>query len=370
MFFWVINLSAITLYGVLTKKFRKDKIFLIIACIHIGIITGFRSINVGTDTYNYAHAFNVIKNGGHLSENHVVSASKIFFLLLKIFSFLPRTQGYMLITSVPVIFLFYFLIKKYSGNYYLSVLTFFTSYLFFYSMNAARHFMAIALIFLCFLLLENREIVYSILIFLIACLLHNAVSIFVLYYLIYMIKWNSKRFIAFTIGLMVMMKAMPLFIIVFVKIFPYYAWLSSKVFDRYYISGGRTSLVYAFYSFFAALLNFLVVLKKENILSIKIGTKDIANTNCIGFQNIQFMYRISCMMIIAMVMLGMCSNSILISRMSYVFFAFIILALPNALINIRYFRFWVAITYIPLVAFMFLQLQGNYSGVLNYSFGF
>lgn len=330
----------------------------------------FRSIYVGTDTYNYAQAFNAIKDTGHLSANHVASVSRTFLLLFRVFSFLPRTQGYMIVTSVPVVILLFFCIRNYSKNYYLSILIFITSYLFFYSINAARHFLAIAFVFLFFMLLENKKIACSVVVFLIACALHNAVSIFAIYYLIYLIKWNGKLFVTFSIGLIAIMKVMPLFITVFVKVFPHYAWLGSKIFDQHYISGGRTSLVYAFYSLLTVVLNFLIVLKKERLFSIKISSKDIINTDYIDKQNIQFIYRVSCIMVIAMAMFGMYSNSILISRMAYVFFAFIVFALPNALISIgKKSRWWIAIVCLPLVVFMFLQLRGNYSGVLNYSFG-
>lgn len=371
MLFWVINLSAVWLYGYLMKTYRKDKLFLVISCVHIGVIMAFRSIYVGTDTYNYAQAFNIIKDTGRLSASHVASVSKIFLLLLRMFSFLPRTQGYMIITSIPIMISLFLCIKNFSKNYYLSILVFITSYLFFYSMNAARHFLAISFVFVCFMLLENRKVMSSIVVFLIACALHNAVSIFIVYYFIYMIRWNRKLFGLFSIVLIGIMRAMPLFIAVFVKIFPHYAWLSSKIFDRLYTSGGRTSLVYALYSLLTVLLNLLIILKKEKILSIKIGTRELINDDCVENYNSQFMYRISCIMIIAAVMFGMYPNSILISRMTYVFFTFIVFALPNALIGVgKHFRFWLAAICVPLVAFMFLQLQGNYSGVLNYSFGF
>lgn len=370
MLFWIINLSVILLYGYLTKTYRKDRLFLIISCVHIGMIMAFRGINVGTDTYNYVQAFNIIKDTGRLSANHVASVSKLFLLLLRIFSFLPRTQGYMIITSIPVMISLYFCIKDYSKNYYLSIWIFITSYLFFYSMNAARHFLAISFVFLCFIFLENKKIACSIVVFLIACGLHNAVSIFVIYYFIYMIRWNSKLFVFFSIGLIGIMRAMPLFISVFVKIFPHYAWLSSRIFDRLYTSGGRTSLVYAFYSLLTVLLNLLIMLKKEKVLSIKIGSKELINTDYVEDQNSQLICRVSCIMIIAAAMFGVYSNSILISRMAYVFFPFIVFALPNALISIgKGSRFCTVVICIPLVVFMLLQLQGNYSGVLNYTFG-
>ncbi len=370
MSFWIINLSAIWIYGHLAKTYRKDNLFLIISCIHIGVIMAFRSIYVGTDTFNYAQAFNAIKDTGRISASHVASVSKVFLLLFNIFSFLPRNQGYMIITSVPVVISLYFCIRGYSKNYYLSILVFISSYLFFYSMNAARHFLAIAFVFLCFMLLENKKIVLSIVFFLIACALHNAVSIFVVYYFIYMVKWNSKLFVTFSIVLIAGMKALPLFIALFVKIFPHYTWLGSRIFDQRYISGGRTSFVYACYSLLTVLLNFFIVLKKERIFSIKIGGKDIIDIGCIDDHNIQFVYRVACIMVIAMAMFILYPNSILISRMSYVFFSFIVLALPNALTSFgRNSRLFTAITCLPLVVCMFLQLLGNYSGVLNYSFG-
>lgn len=370
MLFWIINLSAMGIYGLLTKLYHRDKLFLFMACIHMGMIMALRSINVGTDTHNYAFAFDIIKSGRNLSASHAAASSKVFLLLLRGFSFLPRTQGYMIITSVPVIISLYIWVKNFSENYYLSVTTFITSYLLFYSMNAARHFLAIALIFLCFMLLENRRIFYSIAIFLLACAVHNAVSMFILYYFIYMVKWNKTRFAVFVVGLTVMMKAIPPLISLFIIIFPHYAWLSSKVFDQHYVSGGRTSLVYAFYSLLTILLYFISVRKNRNILTVKIGLRDIAGGTHTHCQNSQFIFRVSCIMSTSAVMLGMYSSSILISRMAYVFFAFIVFALPNALNHAGNSRFWITAVYVPFAVFMFLQLQGNYSGVLNYSFGF
>lgn len=365
MIFWISSLLIMGLYACLTRIYHNDKLFLIISCIHCGFIMSFRSIDIGTDTFNYAYAFNVIRGGGILPENHVASSSKMFLLLFKIFSFLPKTQGYMMITSIPVIISLYVLIKKYSENYCLSIITFISSYLFFYSMNAARHFLAISLIFMCFVLLENKKIAFSIVVFLIACAVHNAVSIFVLYYFIYAVKWSRKRFVAFIILAGIMMKAIPIFITIFIRIFPHYAWLSSRVFDRRYVSGGKTSLVYAFYSLLAVLLCFKGIIKGEQCSTIRIN-----KILKIKHKNIQLTYRISCILALSMVMFTMYSYSILISRIAYVFFAFIILALPNGLNDIVNFRLCAAVVYIPLIIFMLLQLQGNYSGVLNYSFGF
>lgn len=371
MLFWIINFFILLSYGCICKMIRKDKLFLTISCIHIGLIMALRDISVGTDTYNYASAYNIIRSAGHLPMKHVASLSNVFLLILKIFSFLPDTQGYMIITSVPIMAIFYCFVKKYSKSYYLSVATFLTSYLYFYSMNAARHYLAIALVFVCFMLLENRRILLSIIIFIFACSIHNAVSIFFLYFIIYTVKWNCQRLGFFAVGSILFMKTVPALIKVFVVIFPHYSWLSSKIFNRAYISGGKTSLVYALISMIVVILNSLALMRNENIISIKFNAKEITGEKCMDESELQLTYRITCMMVFTMSMFFIYANSTLISRMTYVFFSFIVIALPNALLLfINEHRLFAAVIYIPLIIFVFLQLQGNYSGVLNYSFGF
>lgn len=369
MEFWIINFIFLCIYSSLLKLLRKDGLFLLVACVHIGIIMAFRSVEIGTDTKNYVYAYNILKSTGNMIKNHVTSNSKLFLWFLKLFSFLPLTQGYMISTTIVIMSSFFYLVKSKSYNYYASVFLFWTSFLMFYSMNATRHWIAISLILVCFILIEKKKIVLSIIIFVVASLIHNAVAIFFVYYFIILIRWNIKRLFLFIACCFWGMNLMPSVIDIFIFLFPHYSWLRTKIFSVQYISGGKTSLIYSICSGIVVILNLLFLLKKENILSLKIGRKDVISSNVYLKDETQSIYHTTCLMIISCIMFGVYSNNILISRIAYVFFAFILILLPNAIIflekNIKYIF---KILYILLAIFMFMQLNGNYSGVLNYTF--
>lgn len=369
MEFWIINFVFFSVYSIILKLFRKDNVFLLVACVHMGIIMAFRSVNVGTDTKNYAYAYNILKSTGHMIENHVASNSKVFLWILKMFSFLPLTQGYMISTTILIMSSFFLFIKKLSYNYYASVFLFWTTYLMFYSMNATRHWIAISLVFLCFILVEERKMILSIIIFIVASLIHNAVSIFLIYYFIILIRWNIKKLSLFVLFSFWGMNFVLYLIDIFIFLFPHYSWLRTKIFAAQYISGGKTSLIYAVCSGIVIVLNFLFLLKRERIFTIKIGSRDIIDSDLRFKENIQNVYRTTCLMILAYAMFSVYSSSILISRIAYVFFGFILVELPNTFFILeKKIKSILSILYFLLIIFMFMQLKGNYSGVLNYTF--
>ena len=370
MVFWIVNFVSFCTYGFIMKRFYQSKKLLLISCVHIAVIMGLRSVLVGTDTYNYAYAFNAIKETGVVSLNHVASRSGIFVYLLRLFSFLPRTQGYMIGTSAVIVVCLYYFIKEKSSDYYESIYIFWTSYLMFNAMNTTRHFVAMALIYICFVLLDKRKFIFSILLFGIACLVHNAVSVFVIFYFVYFIKWSIRKIILFSVCSFLGMQMMPTLINIFIAVFPNYAWLRVRIFDNQYISGGKTSMVYSGCCLLIFIIYFVVLLKSNRIVVLKIKNEDIVLARTYNDDEMQTIYKMSCLMIFAALMLGMYPDSILISRCAYVFFGFIVILLPNAINCLsKKAKKITKIVYVLMMIFMFLQLHGNYSGVLNYSFG-
>ena len=370
MNFWITFFLIVVVTGLISKYFRIENSWLLIICILLGVLYIFREVTVGTDTLNYTYAYNVIKHGGNIPKNHIASSSEAFLFALKIFSFLPDNIGYCCITSIPLIGGLFCIIKKHSEDYFLSIILFILSYMCCYSMNAARQFMAIGLLLFCFVLAEDKFYIISLIIFVLAVSIHNSAIMFLVYYFFRVVKWNWKRMFIYMILTLSTINMVPIFLNLFIKMFPHYYTLSTLLYSDKYKSEGRSSLVYAICCLTFIIIDTLIILSKKNVIRItsnKVNIIETKNDN----NTIQMRFEMLGIMFTCMIILLFFRYNILITRMAYVLFMFFFIAIPNAIVHLKRFRFVTEMgIVIGLALFSMMMLSHNYSNVLNYKFCF
>ncbi len=367
MSFWILNFVLLAVYSVLFKRKGKDDLFLLAAFVHWGGIAAFRGLYVGTDTRYYALAYRYLAEKGYVY-HHAMSNSPVYLYYLKLFShIIASPNGYMIATSVPTIFCFFYFIRRYSRNYYISVYLFLTSYFYFFSLNAGRQSLAIALTFLVFDLLMRKKYLLSVAVYLAAIGVHSAALIFGVIYIIHMIRWNLQKILLVLAAGVVASGSIFIIAELFAETFHYQWMISLNAIDTIQ-SRGRTSTAYAFYCLLTICLMTYCNLRSQNKLFISVGGREVLGMPQMDVAEVQFNYEIIVLLMIGMVIEIFFPTYILFSRVAYIVISYFIVLLANALENLRNFRLLIKVTVLaPLFIMTLLLLAGNNSGVLNYT---
>lgn len=367
MSFWMWNFLGLALYAIFFKRKRKDNLFLLVALVHWGGIAIFRGLYVGSDTRYYALAYNYLAERGYIY-HHAMSNSPIYIHYLKLFSHvMVSPNGYMVATSAPTMICVFYFIRRYSKNYYISVYLFLSSYLYFFSLNTGRQFLAMALTLIVFDLVMRKKYLLSVVVYLVAIGVHSAALIFGIIYIIHMIHWNvQKILLVLTAGIV---GSSFVFIVseFFAETFNYQWMISLNAIETIRSRGG-TSLVYAFYCLVTICLMIYWNLRSQNKLFFSIGGREVLGMPQMDAAEVQFNYEVIVLLMIGMVIEFFFPTYILFSRVAYFVILYFIVLLANALEYLKRFRLLIKVTVLaPLFVMMLLLLAGNNSGVLNYT---
>jgi len=151
---------------------RNQGILLTLFAIVLIFLSGFRAIDVGTDTIHYKTYFDRIASGENLSvEIGWITLNKIIQLFDGSYQLLVFLVS--LLTIIPI----YFTLKKHSVNPLFSLFLYFTLYFYFYSFNISRQTLAISFVLLAFTYLLNKKKVVYILLILLASTFHTSALI-------------------------------------------------------------------------------------------------------------------------------------------------------------------------------------------------
>lgn len=373
MLFWVLNIGVFAVYSfILNIKSKKNNVYLVIALIHLSILIIFRDISVGTDTRSYSMAYELLYKTGSAGK-HVMTTAPFFYQYMKyVAKVWPYKNGYILFTAFPTMLCLAYFLKKQGDDYFNNIYLYCVCYFYFYSMNAARQFLAMGVIMICYCLTQAGRKMGAWLLFLCACAIHSTSVIFGIFLIANLIKWNSKRLMGALILILTIMPLLPMFMTLFIKIYPQYNFLLNKVFAEKYTSQGRASMVYAICCIVAVTIEVLGIMYEEKKLSILIGGKEVIGKPY-NMDEIYGLEQKSCELVVLVFTCGCIflfyPTSILFWRMAYTGFLFIILLLPRALSRIMHGNLiCTTIMYMPLLIIMLMQIVGNYSNVRDYAF--
>lgn len=183
------------------KKFHKNYlVFFIAAILVIGLVSGLRSVNVGTDlSYTYFPNFNKILKG-----DLTVYTEKGFTYFNKFLQqFSSNPQILTLSTSFIFAFTLCFVSIKYSKSPILSVIVACLSTAYFISLNNVRQSIACIIMIAAYPSLYKKQLLKFLLFVLIGCIFHYSVLIFIPVYMFINWRWIKKRFLSIAIILTV-----------------------------------------------------------------------------------------------------------------------------------------------------------------------
>lgn len=187
----------------------------------LGILTIFRSVNVGTDTKVYVGLFETLRDGIYLPE---FSRWEIGFQWLNIFLSLFSRNPQTIIIATG--FICYFLISIYLARHVENKLLFvvlFYALLFSNYTNIIRQSIAGSILVFAYEQCKKRRNLKAILLTLIAMLFHKGTGVFLIYILIKRKKITKKgALIVFLSILAISIFAASFFIDVFIKLAPQY----------------------------------------------------------------------------------------------------------------------------------------------------
>lgn len=196
----IFNLCLIFFISILylflcSKKGDKNKIlFLRIVFLFLFIFCASREMTMGNDTPMYIKLYNniSISKFNFLSVNtYFENGYVIFNILLSYIS--DSSRFFLVVTSGIINFFCYKFIKKYSNDYFLSVIMY-IEFLFFYtSMAMLRQFIAFCVIIIGFKYLNGKKPLSFLLFIIIASFFHSSAWLALAYYPIYYLKYSKRN---------------------------------------------------------------------------------------------------------------------------------------------------------------------------------
>ena len=209
---WYLVICALMLYPYAIARAgslsgRKTKhIALMNACLILWFFMAFRGLRVGVDTKHYAYVFSQFDDipfskvftavtYANESESWAFDFEPGYRLANKILSlFFRSSQAITVFNSTVIMVLWYFLIKRESPNFLLSIWLFITLGIYQTEMNVTRNAIAILMVYNGFPFLRRREFPKYLAVCVFASLFHVAALVLLpVYFLVWGVKLSPKR---------------------------------------------------------------------------------------------------------------------------------------------------------------------------------
>ena len=194
-YFFIIFINVIAIiffYNNQTLKLRNTKAYLYVCFFILFLISSFRSLDVGIDTSQYYNHFNIISNTSifDIISRYRFASMEIGYNLLCKFCFLiiPNYFFLQLVVSAINCFGMMHFIRFNVSNVYIGLISYLGLGVFFYSMNLSRQMIAVTFVALSWDYLRQNKLIKSFLLLILASLFHVTAIIFILVYVIYILK--------------------------------------------------------------------------------------------------------------------------------------------------------------------------------------
>ena len=300
---------------------RQNNFFLIICGFQLFFFHAFKDWNSLPDLPVYEQMFKDLSRYGEVDRIDERMELGFQSLLRGVSFFSHRVIFLSCITSLLIIGIYFYTIKKYSKIVWLSVFLYlFLPYL--QSLFVLRQHIAVAICLLAIPFILNRKIIPFILIIGLACTFHKSAIIFIPSYFIYNIDINKKN----------------LFILCIFIVFLFFLkqFLISQVqhFDAYYYNVLMSKEGLA--NFIPVIITLLIIVLSLFLINIK---------TLVGFDKLAFFMCCSCF-IIALLGIGVAG----VGRLAWYYTIFVIFWIPNLM---SYIRFQERLFLIPIILFCY-----------------
>lgn len=339
------------------RKLNNRKLWISILIIPLFLLTAFRGLDVGNDTYNYYLSFNSLSNENLFSP--INSRLEIgYVLLIRLFGMLDINYFiFQVCISIFVYISIAVFIYKYSSNKSLSIFIFITMRMMFGSMNITRQYIAIAIILYSFKYLINRNLIKFSIIVLIASLFHETAIIFLIIYPISYIKLTNRRIILILTMFLIINITFARYISLLTNFLGVYDnYLNSKYFDL----EGNVAVYFQLGINIAFFILALTAKKYRDEILKKEKNRDK--------KSLMLFY--TSLLAVGLGIVGL--KSAIIDRLVLYFSIFSIVYIPNTLSYIRNKKITLMIGYIIIIFlfisfFIIMKFRPNWNNVIPYS---
>ena len=323
--FFVIWLSVNFFMAV---KPCKEKTILIVNGIFLVTIAGLRGIHIGADVKNYSRIFT---ESGRMTfadmraDTHSMLGYRVLAKVVYVLTG-GNYQVMLFVCAAIIIYGFFKFAYRYSPNSTASVFYFVTLFYYFESFNTVRQWIAVAIILLSIIALDEHKLWKFLVLAIISISIHNSAVITLIPYLVIRkVNWNKGLFGIYTVAMLLAMGLFPYLIRLFMQVFSRYATYTSILESGFVGQGfggearGRRMVLSVA---FLAVILFALMMLSERELAPSAGFK-----NKPGMSNL---FWISAAMVMIEVIIGMvyAHNSFYIRIQSFFsFFSIILLPL-------------------------------------------
>lgn len=336
---------------------RCNKLLILCALLLI-LVSAFRSFSVGFDTQTYADYFNSKSHDPTLI-NFEKAFETAYLLLIKLN--LDFTV-FLLIFNIFLIFVFIYIIKKYSINPIMSIYLIVSLAILTNSFNGTRQYIACAFFLLSLPSLQNGNVFKYLFFVLCAYLFHNSALMLIPIYFVRYFKLN-KKFFLFTIISGILALILMDNIIMFVS-----RYTTINYYERYVLTQilNESISLYNIAYIAGLIFVFLVLLYGQNFIQKSNKLSDKFKSNY------QFLLKIFYLSVFIRTLATFSGIFSLINRFSVYFFFPIVILIPNliyAFVKINLQKF--ANITVVLIGFMYLigsVFVRKTNGVFPYDF--
>lgn len=260
MNFYIVQLFIFVLYSFLFffVNFNYYKIYYWVVCLHLSLIMGLRSINVGTDTSTNVNDYLV----DYTSNTYIYT-----YNFIKHFCYHFSNGNYhcfLMILSILTVSLYLYCIYLIQPSFidaFLNIYLYITLYYYFSAFNVQRQMLAVSLSTLMVILIIFKKNIKALLLFLMAVTVHNTAFITALSVIVVKEKKSKKTLFLTMLFLILFITFGNHFFNFFVSIFNHYEIYSKGIYTS---SGGNV-----FYGIFILLFILATLLTNEGTLRDK-----------------------------------------------------------------------------------------------------
>lgn len=337
---------------------KVRKFYIIAFAMIFGIVSALRNVTVGVDTRLYTILFGQM---GY-SYDFVHSKYPLYEMLnVGLHHISDNPQILTACNSILITICISLGINQFSKNTFLSGFLYVSLYFYFYSMNISRQYLALGILLVAVIRLFKNKPIHFFILYIAAVLVHSTAIVGGIFYVIYKIKWNIKKYAILTFVVISSFLLYDKLIELFIRFFPIYGGYFSENSNGVTLlsqSEGNKILLTFFYLIYL-ILGIFISYKYQDKLDIKF----------------EFL---TAVMIISVVSGLIFSKNILIGRIELFFTLYIIFYIPEVnyylsklfskslndqKIYLYLLNFFVlAISVVPMV----FQLMKNISGVVPY----
>lgn len=235
---YFLNILFCLAVSILYDANRKNKFIILFLIFFISLLPSLRSINIGTDTYNYVRMFHEFSAANNISDLFLFNTEKgyVFFNYFSSF-FVDSFNGFFFIFYLTIFSLYITFFLKNSNLFSLSLLVFMVLGFYAASFNIMRQIMALSICLFSLKYVFKQDFIKFILIIMLSSLFHITSLIFIIVYFIYKFQ-NYYKYILLTFILLVVVvfKFYLFFILEFLNMSVGYAESSEN-------SGGGATLI-------------------------------------------------------------------------------------------------------------------------------